>query len=283
MQVPFFVLVQSFHSLKKEKPAFSLKKTFTRIFFPFFIVEIACYVFLVYVYRSDPYELALTYLRGGGIGPGSYFPWVYLQLAILLPMIRPLLNHGSILVQGLVAIGICEGLEIFASLADIPNDIYRLLAFRYFFLIYLGWLWVKKGICINKWTLLLSLASAIAILYFDHYQQNDEPIFYQTKLTTHRWPCYFYVSMLGTYIVFIIFKVYSKCRFIKSSVKMLAKCSYEIFLLQMVIIAICPTFGFIQNPIAEFIFRIILIFASSILGGFAFNKIYNTILLKFNL
>lgn len=40
MQVPLFILVQSFHFYKKENSMFYLRKVYKRVLLPFFVVEI---------------------------------------------------------------------------------------------------------------------------------------------------------------------------------------------------------------------------------------------------
>lgn len=61
----------------------------------------------------------------------------------------------------------------------------------------------------------------------------------------------------------------------------LAKCSYEIFLIQMVIIPIMHQVNFIDNKYLDFCIRTPLIFVISIIGGYCFNKLYNNLMLKY--
>lgn len=61
---------------------------------------------------------------------------------------------------------------------------------------------------------------------------------------------------------------------------MLAKCSYEIFLVQMAAYATFPSLSFIQNDTFRVLTRIVFIFAISIIGGYVFNRYYKTIVLK---
>ena len=100
----------------------------------------------------------------GGYGPGAYYPWIYLQLAVLLAIIKPYIEKGSKTLNLIVVLAICEGLEILSSIIGLSDWLYRLLVIRYFFLIYLGWLWVKEGIVINVKTISLSLLSMVAII-----------------------------------------------------------------------------------------------------------------------
>ena len=149
---------------------------------------------------------------------------------------------------------------------EIPEHIYRLFAIRYFFLIYLAWLWIKDGIVLNTTTLSLSIISLLAVIYFEYFSINDEPWFINTSWKFHRWPCYYYVSNLLCYILYCVYNPISKIAIVNKAIHILAKCSYEIFLIQMAMIAIVPNFGF---------WWILLIIFSSIMGGYYFNKTYS--------
>lgn len=61
----------------------------------------------------------------------------------------------------------------------------------------------------------------------------------------------------------------------------LAKCSCEIFLIQMVIISIMHQVNFIDNKYLDFCIRTNLVFDISIVGGHYLHKLNNNILLKY--
>ena len=61
----------------------------------------------------------------------------------------------------------------------------------------------------------------------------------------------------------------------------LAKCSCEIFLIQMVIIPIIHQVNFVDNKYLDFCIRTPLVFVISIMGGYCFNKLYNNFMLKY--
>lgn len=164
------------------------------------------------------------------------------------------------------------------SYINLPDPIHRLLAIRYLFLIYLAWLWVEDGIVINKVTILLSVLSGLSIAYFYYCNVNNEPLFYTTGWAFQRWPCYFYVSSLFCYLLHVIFASVSKISFFDKIIKFLAKCSYEIFLVQMAVIAVCPRFGFIENKYLSLSMWITFVWISSLAGGYVFNQIYSKIL-----
>lgn len=275
MQVPLFVLVQVFHAFKKEQVSFNVRKLFVRILLPYIIVQ-SLLLSILLIREEINYKLLIdNMLIGGGNGPGSYYPWVYIQLAIILYLIAPYVKRDTKWKYCIIAIVVCEGFEIRSSLIALPEEIHRLLATRYIFLIYLGWIWVNKGIVINKKTLFLSLLSLLSIIYFEYYYVPTEPWFYDTAWRTHRWPCYFYVSMLLTYILYLIYSRIKHIHFIDKIIRMLARCSYEIFLVQMAVIVLCPSMDFIGNAYAQLGLRMFFIWTLSIVGGYYFNIVYS--------
>lgn len=266
MQVPIFILIQAFHVLKKDSPTLNVTNIIRRIFIPFAIVTAITIMILLAIEMGGGNNLTISTLyKKGGIGPGSYYPWIFLQIAILLPLIKPLLKKGSRTLQLIVFVAICEIFEIAESLIGMPEYIYRLTAIRYFFLIYLAWLWINDGIIINRKTLILSIISFFSIIYFEYFSINDEPLFFNTSWKFHRWPCYYYVSTLLCHVLYRVYQHLSKYYILNRATRILAKCSYEIFLIQMSLIAIIPNFG---------IGWIITIIFSSIIGGYYFNKGY---------
>jgi len=79
-------------------------------------------------------------------------------------------------------------------------------------------------------------------------------------------------------LLYIIYESVSKVSFIDKIIKFLAKYSYEIFLMQMAIIAVLPRFGFIGNKYLALFLWIIVVWGSSLVGGYGFNRVYYSIL-----
>lgn len=284
MQVPLFVLVQTLHCFKQDNPSFKFHKIFWRIIVPFLIVQSV--VFLIsFLLTEDTMLIGLikSFIVSGGFGPGSYFPWIYLQLAIILPFAKKIMDKYSQMQNLFFFLIICELLEILSSLVHLPDFIHRLLAVRYFFLLYLGWTWAKDGIVINWKTNTLSFASLLSIIYFEYFSINDEPFFYCTDWSFHRWPCFFYVAIWGGRFINFIYLKLSPNSIIDSFVKKLAKCSYEIFLIQMVVVQISYPVLFIHDSHIFIFLRILLVFVTSIWGGFLFNKIYGALMIKYKM
>jgi len=279
MQVPLFVLVQVFHVYKKESYSFDFKKLFYRIFLPFFVIQLIPILYRLST-TNDYKSFIINTLIGGGIGPGSYYPWLYLQLAIVIPLIKPLFSKGSLVTKTIVALLICEGFEILESVLNVPDSIHRLLAIRYFFLIFLGWLWVEKGIMINWKTIILSLLSLATIIYFEYFYIPTEPWFYDTAWRAHRWPCYFYVSTLLSAILYWVYSHIRKHEFLFGLIQKTAMSSYEIFLIQMVAIVMLPYFSITNISIVDLGVRVFIIFLVSIIGGYYLHVGYSNLLTK---
>ena len=278
MQVPLFVLIQVFHNFKKDKISFDFSKLFWRILCPFVIVQACIYLCMFVISQKDAFALFYEMVIDGGFGPGAYFPWVYLQLAIVICCLFNVINKYGKVVNLIVALSVCEGFEILFSFIDLPDGIYRLLSVRYF----LGWMWVKEGIIINWKSITLSFISLLSIIYFEYFSTNEEPWFFSTGWKFHRWPCYYYTAVLGVYLLNIIFQTIKNNEFIKKWIGYLATCSYEIFLVQMAVCSLLPQLSFIPSTMLRIGIRIILIFSISILGGIMVNKGYNRLLLLFN-
>lgn len=238
--VPLFLLIQVFHTYKKGQPSLRLSwaKMIRRIFVPF--AAITFVMFVVECLLSHDLRAILDILEkmiyAGGIGPGSYYPWIYLQFFILLPILYKTLNSSILNGGGYLMIAIL--LELICSVINMPHWIYRLLFFRYFFLIYLGYRWVINGIVINWKTVVLSIISIVAILFFNFSDYDLSPIFFSSGRIFH-WICYFYPA---TVLVYLIKKLYDILP--EKVVKFTNKCgrySYEIFLWQMFVFSFVVT------------------------------------------
>ena len=164
----------------------------------------------------------------------------------------------------------------FFSIVDIPEKIYRLLSVRYFFLFFLGWLWVKEGVRVNGITVLLSAISLIAIVYFEFFSKKDEPLFFSTKWKTHRWPCYFFVANGFIAMLSFVWEKIKGNHIVKIIVNKLASCSYEIFLAQMATIYLFKwsDMAFIPSMPIRYGVWLVVIWGVSIFGGFFLKKAF---------
>lgn len=90
MAVPLFLLIQTFHVFKRDNEQVDypkVSKQFRRIVLPYGIIQV--FTVGMYCHRVDidsiP-QLVKAYTISGGFGPGSYYPWIYLQMALALPL-----------------------------------------------------------------------------------------------------------------------------------------------------------------------------------------------------
>lgn len=89
--VPLFLLIQTFHAYKKgvdkavKLPDF--KKLFNRILKPFIILLLFELFLLIVVFGNAPLSVIKSATRSGGIGPGSYYVWIYIQFACVIPIV----------------------------------------------------------------------------------------------------------------------------------------------------------------------------------------------------
>lgn len=282
MQVPLFILVQVFHSLKKDPVKIRISKLWWRILFPFFLIQATAYLLCSLFWREYLSLVVSEMVESGGFGPGSYFPWVYIQMALLLTVVSKYISRVAPAQLAIISIVICEGFEILSSIVNLSDEVHRLLAIRYFFLIYLGWIWVKEGIVINKKNIILSFLSLLSVIYFEYFSVDDEPLFYNTAWSFHRWPCYYYVAILGSYLLYLLYLKVKKSNAVFSFVKKLGKCSYEIFLIQMIFIPLFPPLYFIPDVLyLSFVIRISLLFVLSIFLGGLFHRFYNSMVIRY--
>lgn len=239
MQVPMFLLVQTFHAYKKGKqPHLNLPKMASRIIIPFVFIQLMIIGILWLCFSENLPDLAIHALCFDGKGPGSYYILVYIQFAVLLPLLFPLVEKWPDKAFLSLILALSIGLEILFSLIDLPDSVYRLLCVRYLFLVYLGLVWVRQGIRINVLTISLSLISIAVILFFLKTDYDLEPWLYQTEWKFHRWICYFNVTWLLPFLLHRIYKWIQKNKWLNNIVSEIGKCSYEIFLVQMLVFAI---------------------------------------------
>ena len=178
---------------------------------------------------------------GGGYGPGSYYPWIYLQMAILIPIMRPICDKLRKWKSLVVFLLLSVVTEVVCSITHLPDSVYRLLCIRYIFLIWCGWLWVQEGIRFNAINIIASFVSLFAIVYFAYFNKGLEPWFYNTGWATHRWICYFWCSFLFAGLLYKFFFFFLNDKRVTKVIKMLASASYEIFLVQMAYYVIVPS------------------------------------------
>lgn len=267
MQVPMFVLIQVFHAYKKGmKPKLNWNSLLKRLCLPFIAVQV-----VIVGFKSINGEGVFwtNFIYSGGFGPGSYYIWIYIQLAFLLIIIWPLLKRIAFKYLLIDFIIISIFFEVLFSIIDLPDWLYRLLCIRYLFLIPLGLVWIEKGVLLNRKTILSSVLSIIVVMFFIFSNYDLEPFFFKTGWKTHRWICYFYLPVLLTYGLYLVWDKVKQLQLIEKAVRWTAARSYEIFLSQMAVFVCFPfaDFSLILNGIIGISIMVLLVFSLSIFFG----------------
>lgn len=284
MQVPIFILVQVFNVFKKEHSEISLIKIFRRVLCPFLIIQSIIFVAMYFIHNDWGIKgVIYNGLYYGGYGPGAYYPWIYLQFALLLPILHPYIKRFSKITLFLGFVIVSVALEIICALSNFPDFLYRLLAIRYIFLIYLGWVWIYEGIVLSVRNILLGIIGMLCIYLFGYQQLDLTPYFYNTSWHSHRWICFFYVVYLLVPFLYYLWNCLNKNSKISSIISLLAKCSYEIFLIQMLIIALYPQSFISYNNVGSELLYAVIVFSTSISLGILSNRLYARILNKLHI
>ena len=242
MAVPIFLLIQVFHAYKNITRKFNHNywlKVLKRVIFPFFVAQIIA-MFIVLMKSDWSFS---TLIQFGNIGPGSYFPYIYVQFAILLFVLQPLMRFlkSNKILLGIVFILFSASFEFLSCKFNLSQGLYRLSFFRYFFLIYLGALMVLKPIKMDTFSLVLSALSVSFIIAFNYFDGivSFEPWFYlRGGWKVFHWISYFYVANL---LIWLLNRVYNVCsKVIRHIIINTGKYSYEIFLFQLLYFIISP-------------------------------------------
>jgi hypothetical protein len=162
--------------------------------------------------------------------------WVYLQFWLVLPLCFRFIRRFD-RIHWLIFIAISVAADITFSLTNTPLWVYRLLAIRYIFLMPLGRYWATHKIRLNSTTLTLSAISVISIIALEYTDIDFSPVFFNSW-RMFKWLCYFYPAMLLMWALCIAYhKVNHKIRNLFTA---MGRCSYEIFLMQMLVFALYP-------------------------------------------
>lgn len=270
VQIPVFFLIQVFHSYKRNPKPINWTVILRRIVIPFLVIQVLIFgVKFIDLGRVEFKPFLTSALVGGGYGPGSYYPWIYVQMALLIPLMRPVCDRLGKWKSLLLFVLLCESIEIICSITNLPDSAYRLLCLRYIMLIWFGWMWVHEGIVMNIKMIVASIISLCIIIYLEYFGGDHEPWLYDTVWATHRWICYFWVSWLFVWMLHGVYRWLSCKAFVERSVRVLAAASYEVFLIQMAYYAIIPfcRLAFITNVVMHYVIWFMLAFVVSIAGG----------------
>lgn len=265
--VPVFLIIQVFHYYKKgdDLRMPSLLKLWNRILFPFFIMIAMMFLVQYFIYHQTTNGAFSTALYWDKRGPGSYYIFIYLELAFVIPLFAPLFKRLSIKWLLVIFIILSQLIEFVTCVTQCPDNIYRITFFRYTFLIFIGYLLATKGLVLNKYTISGGIISMLFIYFFAYTKINMEPLF-----STHldlwplcHWVCYIYIVYF--FLAFLKY-TYSKLNThlnIRTSIEKIGKYSYEIYLFQIfyyatISIFVGNTLIYINNYPIQYILYVII-------------------------
>ncbi len=234
MAVPIFMIISGYvnaNSFRKKNITSLLKsynkqyvfKRLIRYTSPF-IIAFCIEIFAIIIKSEFNYsliEIIYLYLQGG-IGPGSYYYPVLLQFIVVFPIIYHIIRIYDY--KGLFYCFIINvSYEILKSAYMMNEECYRLLIFRYVFLIAFGcYFAIGKTHIKNLYFVFAILFSIIYIIIVKY--------FYVTPVITNYWSG---TSIFAIFIVLPVVFLFNKKIYFKP-IEILGKSSYHIFLTQMV-------------------------------------------------
>lgn len=236
--VPCFLLIQVFHVYKKgilTSAPTKIGLMVRRIFLPFLTTFLLSFLILCLLPNNGIASILKSGIAAGGYGPGAYYVWIYLQFVILIVMCRKLFAKytGWKLLMVFVLLSSLLELACYYASLFLSNFalIYRLSFFRYFFLIYLGYMLVMNNNDKPIKLIILNSVSIVFILLFQYSNIELEPLFYNNDWKISHWITYFYTFSGFLYLLKFSYKHIWK--YPLELLQQMGKYSYEIFLCQM--------------------------------------------------
>lgn len=125
--------------------------------------------------------------------------------------------------------------------SGIIEPLYRLLCFRYVFLVYLGFIWSQTMISkrLEKWQVIFAVVSLAALVNIHYVVKGSlNPIFHDTGWRDCHWICYYWAAFLLPWLLRYLYNICHKR--LKRFIEYTGRYSYEIFLTQMFVFTAYP-------------------------------------------
>lgn len=242
MAVPLFMLITGFNyslSFSRIKDCIfkgyikSILRKFIRLTSPFLII-----LFIELNISNTEMGYFFKLFFKGGVGPGSYYYPTMLQIMLLFPFMYLLIKKYK--EKGIIIIFILQFLfELICYFTNINAEVYRILCFRYIFLVSLGCYLTLKIDKITTNTLLLMEIigiNFINILICSNSTQTYAPfkLWSRTSMLTA-----FYIFPIFAYIYYN-YNLNIPNRFL-NIISEIGRASWHIFLIQMLYFYILPS------------------------------------------
>lgn len=245
MAVPIFMIVSGFtYSMSSErrniesfKEYFNkdlMKTRLSRLIIPYLIIFILELLFIFIVPIKFPsmnidlkLPISLLFLSGG-IGPGSYYFPILIQLLFLFPFMLFFFKKSK---GGSIAFFFLAQLifDMLLNIIPIPGRLYRLLIFRYLAFIIMGiTLYYKKDK--NNISLIILALSSTIYIWIVNYSNYIPKLF--TNWTGTSLPTVF-LALAFVVLAMKYLEIENKNKF-TNLISLVGKASYHIFLIQKV-------------------------------------------------
>lgn len=256
--VPIFLVIQVFHAYKKglENVTLNYLKIWNKIVWPFLLTELV--ILIIYIVRDHHLTFnnllsdAIAMIKSGGYGPGSYYPFIYLQFAFILPIIAWLFKYHNTYLCILFIIT-SQLSETACAYFHLSQLVYKLFFIRYLFLFYLGYLLSYKGFILNIYTFSISLICIAFSTYIVYSNQNFSPFLYDFVNPVCHWFSYIYIAFILLFLLKSIYYCIDSNTILRKYILKAGKYSYEIFLFQIVFFSVAD----------EYVFKILKYFISN--------------------
>lgn len=286
MAVPIFMIISGYvyyFSYKKDgineiwdayKPAFFMRKLirYTIPFATVYIIEQAIRIFLgeITISFKDFFDGCILFLQGG-IGPGSFYYPIMIQLIFVFPLIFFVIEKFGD--KGLAICGLSNMIyELMQRAYGMSEDYYRLSVFRYVLVIAIGCYIARGEIIHNRFFMitafLVGFTFITAVCYWG----------YSPKVIRY-WARTSFLACL--YIIPIAFIFFARMRtWSFKPIEMIGKASYNVFLFQMAWYGFKERIiGFDMNSKAA---EVVIDILACIVGGLVFYYVETPLTQKIN-
>lgn len=258
-----------------------LKSLWTNLLLPFLLITVIA-IAIVVIYdciAHKEFSIFLSAIKMGGVGPGSYYIWVYIQIWVLIPLSFKFLKTKGIFAM-IAILTFCVFLNILLSCINISDSVYRLLCVRYLFLTVVAYVWLNLHLYNRKIIGLLVVLSALYLIFFRKYDLT--PFIYNGGWDVQNYPGYFF-SLGVILIVRYLFRLTNQLSIYKA-IYWCGENSWYLFLAQLFIIFLFNPKRLITildiNGIVLDGLYCIIVFILSISSVFIYRKIKNHVRLQ---
>lgn len=228
--VPIFLFVAGITSyISYEKSSnnsfrYQINKSITssiKLFCPYILFCLA-----ILLFRNEPFRL--KNILYGQLGPGGYFPLLFIQHLFIFPFIVMFYKKTNNKNKFLIILFLCSAMLEWACLSiDISAKTYRILWIRYIYVACLG-LYFYNNSNLNKLCLTFFALISSIYIYMTCYHELQIPFIPAPEWSFQHYPAYFYTLFLCSFLS----KIAQSVQFYHT-VSFLGKNSYYIFLSQM--------------------------------------------------